>query len=131
MPFISVSEYLMGRIKLEDLPEDQRADLAKLLSAVNGLLIKFGQYRKVTSGYRRPEDNAKANGAKNSTHMICQGVDLEDTSGDLGKFCLSNLKILENLGLYMEDYNSTHGARGNWVHLQIRRPASGNRIFIP
>jgi len=127
MPFISVAEYLMGRIKLEDLPQDQRADLARLLSAVNGLLIKFGQYRKVTSGYRTEVANTAAGGAKKSNHRICAACDLEDRDGKLDAFCLNNLKLLEELGLYLEDPKSTQG----WCHLQIKAPASGNRVFKP
>lgn len=127
MPFISVAEYLMGRIKLEDLPQDQRADLARLLSAVNGLLIKFGQYRKVTSGYRTQQANTAAGGATKSRHMEARAIDLSDPDGKLDEFCMANLDLLESLGLYLEHPSATKG----WTHLQILPPRSGKRVFIP
>lgn len=127
MPFISVLEYLMGRIKLEELPEDQRADLARLLAAVNGLLIKFGEYRKVTSGYRTEEANLAAGGSKNSWHKSARAIDLHDFDGKLDLYCTNNLSVLEELGLYLEHPNNTLG----WCHLQVKPPKSGKRVFFP
>ena len=127
MPFISVAEYLMGRIKLEDLPQDQKVSMYTLLAAINGLLIKFGQYRKVTSGYRTEAANTAAGGALKSNHRICAAIDLADPDGKLDEFCMANLDLLESLGLYLEHPSATKG----WTHLQILPPRSGKRVFIP
>jgi hypothetical protein len=60
--------------------------------------------------------------------MKCLAVDfVDDEKQTLGKWCLTNIKVLEELGLYMEDLRHTKG----WVHLQNTPPRSGKRIFIP
>jgi hypothetical protein len=66
-----------------------------------------------------------------SQHLQGAAVDLQDTKDQkLAKFCIENLELLQQLGLYMEDPKRT--AHPNpWVHLQVAPPASGNRIFQP
>mgnify|MGYP003407789720 FL=1 len=86
----------------------------------------------VTSGLRSDEhqkrliDEGKSN-ALHSKHMAGAAADLLDTDGLLADFCLSNVGILERIGLWMEDPAHTRG----WIHLQIMAPKSGKRIFIP
>lgn len=125
MRLITVSEYLMGRSTLEDLPFELASNMHGTVSVVNGLLMEFGQYRKVNSGYRRPEDNAAAGGSKGSAHMACEAVDLEDKDGALKKFCTA--EILEKYDLYREASEATP----SWCHLQTRHTKSGLRIFKP
>lgn len=118
----------MGRATLESLPNNLIANANTIVPKANDLLQAFGEYRKVNSGYRRPEDNAALpNSALHSKHMICAAIDLEDKDGKLKHFCLNNLLILEKLGLWMEDSKSTP----TWVHVQCIPPNSGNRVFIP
>lgn len=62
-----------------------------------------------------------------SCHLTGDGVDIADPNGELQKWLKKNVKKLEELGLYCEDFKYTSG----WVHIQQRAPKSGNRFFIP
>jgi hypothetical protein len=123
--YVAVSEYLMGRATLESLDAELASNMHGIVQAANALLEEFGEYRKVNSGYRRPEDNAAAGGAKRSAHMTCEAIDLEDKDGRLKNFCSE--EILEKYDLYMEHPDATP----SWCHLQTRRIRSGARIFKP
>lgn len=125
MRLITMSDFLMGRSSIEDLPTEYAHNAAQMVSVANGLLMEFGEFRKVNSGYRRPEDNTAANGAKHSAHMTCEALDLEDKDGRLKKFC--NEEILDKFGLFMEHPDVTP----SWLHIQIRETKSGNRVFRP
>jgi hypothetical protein len=128
MRFISVEEYLMGRTKMEDLPDDVIRNISTLIPKVNDLLELFGEYRKVTSGFRTPEINASIpNAAKRSKHMIGAAVDLDDADGKLDAWCMSHQEILKKLGLHLEHPSATKG----WTHLQCISPKSGNIVFYP
>jgi hypothetical protein len=99
--------------------------------------------RKVTSGYRPPEVNERTLGAvPNSHHLRCEAADLEDSDGQLAKFCIARADLLEKFALWMENplYTRTISAgeskkiplgQQGWVHLQSVPPKSGHRIFIP
>lgn len=109
-------------------PEELWLQNAKVVAErVTSLLLAFGQSRRIVSGYRSPEDNVAAGGAKHSHHLTCSAVDLLDTESDLAEWCLSQRTLLERLGLWMEAPKYTPG----WVHLQIWPPHSGARLFIP
>lgn len=128
MKYISVEEYLMGRATLDGLPDDLAGNVNHLIVCVNSLLEKFGEYRAVSSGYRRPEDNAKlANPKPASRHLTCEAVDLVDPDEKLKAWIKDNLSVLEEVGLYMEHTSATP----TWVHLQTRAPKSGRRVFLP
>lgn len=128
MRYISVSEYLMDRITLDKLTDEQVRNMNTLIPKVNELLEKSGEYRKVNSGYRSLEDQQRINPkSMKSKHLECAAVDLEDKDGALGDFCLHNLDLLVQLGLYLESPESTPG----WVHLQCVAPKSGKTIFRP
>lgn len=117
----------MGREKLSPLTKEMEANLVKLLDCLNKFRQAYGKPMTVSSGYRPPEQNAAAGGANKSNHMICLAADFRDTDGQLDAFCLKNLKLLEQCGLYLEDPASTPG----WCHLQAISPKSGNRVFKP
>lgn len=117
----------MGRAKPEELSAQLTANMNTIVPRANELLERFGHYRKVSSGYRTPEANAAAGGAKLSNHMTCAAVDLEDRDGKLKTWCTANLHVLEELGLWMEHPDSTP----TWVHVQCLAPKSGNRVFRP
>lgn len=128
MKFISVTEYLMGRAKLEDLSPELQSNVNTLIPKINDLLEKFGEYRKCNSGYRSLEDQKRINpSAMKSKHLSCQAIDLEDKNRVLSQWCLKNVKVLEELGLYCEDFKYTP----TWCHFQIVAPKSGKRFFIP
>lgn len=123
---ISVEEFLMGRATPDELPPEYVSNMNELLPRVNALLEKFGESRKVNSGFRRQSDNdATANASKKSKHMICAAVDLEDRDGKLDEFCSE--EILIEFNLYKEASEATPG----WCHLSFLPPRSGKRIFIP
>lgn len=118
----------MGREEEYPLSIAQAINMASLLASVNFLRAVYGKPLKVNSGYRPGKYNKAAGGAAKSPHLMCQAIDLDDNKeGALAAWCLSNLELLANIGLYMEDPAYTEG----WVHLQILRPVSGNRVFVP
>lgn len=130
----TVDEILMGRVKLADLPEDLQKNLAKLQHRTN---IFFANYPKpliVTSGYRPKTINKAIGGATNSLHQLCAALDIRDSNGEVWQFCLKNLELAKQIGLWFEDrrWTSISPDKPNgWVHLQIYPPKSGKIIFIP
>lgn len=127
---IDLKDLLMGRVEFSDLPKEHQDNLLILLERINRLYSKYCKTMKVNDGYRRPQDNPK-NGSPTSWHFKGAAVDIDDNdSGDFAKWCLSNLKILKDLNLWMEDPRWTNGC-GSWCHFQIYPPKSGKRVFIP
>ncbi len=105
----------------------EEVNLGKLLDALNKFRLIYGKPMVVSSGYRSPEHNRKVGGAPNSSHLTCEACDFRDASRELSNWCLANLDVLEECGLYMENPAVTT----TWVHLQTRRPGSGKRVFDP
>lgn len=103
------------------------ASAIDLADRVTRLLTQYGSRPGVSSGFRTASANAGAGGARRSSHMSGQAVDLIDPDGKLDAWCMANLKLLERAGLYLEHPDSTK----TWCHLQTRRPGSGNRVFRP
>lgn len=125
-------EYTKGRDKDAPLSSEQEENMDRLLQALDILREKYGKSLVISSGYRPAAINSSVGGAKKSNHIECLAVDfVDDAKQTLGKWCLSNLIVLEELGLYMEDLRHTKGVSTNWVHLQLKKPLSGKRIFIP
>lgn len=122
---ITVDEYLMGR--KSGLTFELLGNAIDTMEKVNLLLAAFGQERKVSSGYRPPDVNAKVGGAKRSNHMLCKACDLEDKDGKLDEWCLANQHILIDIGLWLEHPSATKG----WCHVQTVPPKSNNRVFYP
>jgi len=95
-------------------------------------LNRLGDYweRQLTlsSGYRPPAVNALTKGAaKGSLHQLCCAADILDPNGELAKFVMGDLPMMEHIGLWVEDPFYTKG----WLHVQIFPPRSGNRVFKP
>lgn len=107
------------------LSPEQEVNLSKLLISLNKFREIYGKPMIVTSGYRPGHYNTAAGGAGKSAHLTCEAVDFRDSDKSLAKFCLDNLKLLEECGLWMEDPNFTK----NWVHLDVR--VRKNRVFSP
>lgn len=124
---VTREEILQGRDKEFPLSQEQEANLSKLLAAVNKFRDIYGKPLKVSSGYRPGKYNEAAGGAKKSNHMQCLAVDFVDVDGSLDAYCLANLKVLEECGLYLESPEHTP----SWCHLQAIAPRSGNRVFLP
>lgn len=125
--YFSRQEYLKGREVHYPLTEEMEANLIKLMKALNPIREAYGKVLTITSGYRTPAGNAAAGGAKKSNHMLCLACDFKDTDGKFAAWCLENLALLEEHGVYIESPEHTKG----WLHMQIVPPRSGNRVFIP
>ena len=118
----------------EEFTEEIQKNGQEVVEKVSELLDIWGGYTEVSSGWRPAAHNATVHGAaKKSNHILAKAVDLMDKSGDLDKWCLANLKVLEDIGLWMEhpDDTQTDLARfgHGWCHLQIVPPKSGRRVF--
>lgn len=122
---ITLRDYWQGRAIKYPPGATTVANATALLKKVNMLLVEFGEWRSVNSGYRPPIINALVGGAKGSKHQTGDAIDLEDKDGQLKLFCSE--ERLASYDLYME-----HGdATPTWVHLQRLPPTSGVRIFKP
>lgn len=107
-------------------------NLAILLERLNKVRSAWAKPMTITSGLRDQAKQAaliaagKSNASK-SKHLSGQAADVYDPNRELQKWVMDNMSLIESIGLWMEDFNSTP----NWVHFQTVPPASGNRIFIP
>lgn len=143
---ITPQQYFMGRdAQYPDVCTDLiRSNATFTLDAINRLLVvakddgvepRADQVTKtpVSSGWRPPAVNDRTcNAAKGSAHLTGEACDLQDHQDRrLARWCLRHLDLLEELDLYMENPRWTLGNNDPWVHLQTRRPGSGNRVFIP
>lgn len=122
---ISRNEVLEGRDKEFPLTPELEKNLTKLLEALNHFRTVYGKPMIVTSGYRPGHYNTGF--ATHSSHLTCEAADFHDPDGQLDAWCESHLEVLVACGLYLENPPQTPG----WCHLQTKKPASGNRIFIP
>ena len=127
--YFKISEYTKNREIEHPMTEEQEENMHKLLAVIDELRERYGKPLKISSGYRPEAVNKAVGGAKKSNHVMCLAVDFVDDpkTRPFTKWCVTNLPILEELGLYMEDPRHTP----NWVHLQLVAPRSGKRIFIP
>lgn len=126
-------------IKIEELnkrkyPTTPMIDqnLHELCRRLNIVREAFNKPMIVTSGLRsekQQEELIKAgkSSALKSKHLTGHAADIQDLDGSLAKWCLENVKVLEQAGLWIEQPAYTHG----WVHFQSVPPRSGNRFFVP
>lgn len=122
---LTAKEVLMGRDKEYPLSKEQIDNLLDLLPRINLVRFHYGKPLIVSSGYRPGHYNTQAGGAKKSNHMSCKAVDFADPKGEFAKWCLANMHILKQAGLYMEDPSRTVG----WLHLQSE--PTKNNPFMP
>jgi hypothetical protein len=113
--------------KYEDLSPELQANSLETLKRVNAFRAIYNIPMIVTSGYRTVEHNAAIGGAKDSSHCECKAIDFADKDNKLKDYIIANPDILDKCDLYQEDPASTP----TWVHLTIRPPASGVRVFKP
>lgn len=138
---ISLKE-LLGKYEFKDLPSDHQGNLMILLERINKIRTAYGKPMSVSSGYRSMEDHIaiykKIAGQKRivfdeskvpkaSKHLYGQAVDIADPDESLAKWVRENVKLLEEIGLWIEDQEYTKG----WEHFQCLPPKSGKRFFIP
>lgn len=121
-------EEILGKYKLEDQSEEIQNNLKILLERVNKIRTAYKVPMIVTSGLRSQADQTRINPkAPQSNHTKGAAVDISDPDGKFKKWILDNVKLFEDVGLWMEDFSATP----NWAHLQIYPPKSGKRFFIP
>jgi len=128
---ITESKFYKGRDKqfAAELTDEIRQNARTTIALANAMLEEAGVLDcEVSSGWRPAAVNAVTKGAaKKSNHMLGLAVDIVDIDGKLGKWALSNLKVLERLGLWLEHPTATRG----WLHVQTVPPRSGRRVFQP
>ncbi len=113
------------------------ARVTSLLQSFSGTAQHGAKPRRLTSGFRPDAVNAATPGAaKGSLHTLGLAADIEDDDRELAVFCLSDQKLLEHIGLWLENPQHTKvrradGTWAKWVHVQARPPASGRRVFDP
>jgi hypothetical protein len=128
---------LLGGKDFNSLPSDHQGNLMILLEKINKIRIAYGKPMIVTSGYRSLQEHLDIYKRKGITdqnripmqskHLYGQAVDISDPKGELDTWCQNNVKLLEDIGLWLEHPDYTLG----WTHFQIVPPKSGNRFFIP
>lgn len=107
-------------------------NLNELCRRLNKVRAAWSKPMIVTSGLRSEAQQAdlikagRSNALK-SKHLQGLAADIADPDGALAKWCLENVKVLEEAGLWLEHPDYTP----NWVHFQCASPPSGRRFFIP
>ncbi len=133
---------MIGSSLISDIPINIQHNIEVTISRVNNVLRRFGQDRKLTSGFRSLYDhkriyseiNAKRR-AKNipelhvpmsSRHLTGEAVDIQDPKHDLHQWLKSNPEVMVEEKVWCEEKDD----QGR-VHFQIVPPKSGNRWFYP
>ena len=128
---------ILGSKDLASLPQEHQDNLAILLERINKIRVAWNKSMTVTSGYRSMAEHLEIYRKKGITdqskipmrsrHLIGAAIDIYDPNKLLQSWILDNVKLLEEVGLWCEDFSATK----NWVHFQIMPPASGKRFFKP
>lgn len=133
---ISIDELLSGQAKLGELSNEVQNNIQELLVKVNKVRTAYGKPMIVTSGLRTKKHHLEIYARKGiyppkvpmkSNHLSGRAVDFADANGELKKWVKANIKLMEEIGLWMEDFSATK----TWCHFQINPPKSGNRFFMP
>lgn len=108
------------------------ANLVILKDRLNAIRAAWARPMTVTSGLRSTEQqkaliSQNKSNATHSKHLYGQAADIFDPKGELKVWLMQNIKLLEDIGLWLEDFAATP----TWVHFQIVPPKSGKRIFKP
>jgi hypothetical protein len=132
---LQVEDYFARMSRTDEPSAEVISNAGELIDRVNTLLaqaahegLEEAAQPKVNSGWRSAEYNATVpNAAPKSKHITGQAIDLADPEGALDHWCVTNLHLLEDVGLWLEHPLATKG----WCHLQSVAPRSGNRMFYP
>ena len=133
---ITMNELLSNQASFDSLDKEVQENLNQLFLKVNIVRKEYGKPMIVTSGLRTKKHHLEIYARKGiyppkvpmkSNHLFGRAVDFADGDGKLKKWILANIKLMEDIGLYMEDFAATK----TWVHFQINPPKSGNRFFKP
>lgn len=134
---IDLKAFYKGREETHhrELTDEIRRNAEDTVTRANELLQRagFAHISAVNSGWRpREVNNATATASPTSRHLTGQAVDLPDPDRRLAAWCASNLGVLEEIGLWLEDPRWTCDENGeHWVHVQTVPPRSGRRVFVP
>lgn len=110
------------------LTKEQEANFEKLFIAMNKIRALYGKPMIVTSGVRTQQMQMRINPSNpHSAHLAGAAVDINDPDKDLWGWCLDNINIIIECGLYLENRLS----HSRHTHFQILPPKSGSRIFNP
>ena len=129
---IDLTAYWKGRDALyaEELTDEIRANAEVTVERVNELLERANckSVDRLSSGWRpRSVNEATSNAAHQSKHLSGEAADIPDPDRVLATWCVDNLDVLEEIGLWIEDPRYTP----TWLHVQTVPPKSGKRVFIP
>lgn len=105
-------------------PDENDPRIDEILNKLNIVRKHYGKPLIPSCFYRSKEWDIKKGRSGKSTHCQLMAVDFKD-DGKFAKWCLDNLGILAQAGLWMEDPRYTKG----WVHLDSK--PRKNRVFIP
>jgi uncharacterized protein YcbK (DUF882 family) len=133
---ITLQELLDGA-DISGLDNTVQDNIKQLCEKLNKVRKAYGKSMIITSGLRTMKHHLEIYAKKGITdkskiplkskHLYGQAADVFDPDGSLKTWIKNNIKVVEDAGLYMEDFKYTP----NWVHFQIVPPKSGNRFFIP
>lgn len=138
---VSMRELLQGHL-ISDVEIAHQHNLEELQKRINVIRTAWGKPMIVTSGYRTLYDHLRIYSEINarrrkmklptlrvpafSRHLSGQAVDISDPDGTLYEWCIENLPLLEETGLWIEEKDSEKR-----VHFQSVAPKSGKRVFSP
>jgi len=124
----------------KDMDLEHYNNLLKLSEKINKLREAYGKPLRVTSGYRSLEKHLAIYAAKGITdqnkipmkskHLEGLAVDLvpvKEPVSDLHKFIKNNIALMQEIGLWFEDFSKT----ATWCHVQVVPPKSGKMFFLP
>lgn len=135
---ITMNELLKGKT----IPSEYTANFQELFEKINKIREAYGRLMLVNSCFRSKDDQirvykqlAVSRGVPfdettipwGSAHLKAAAVDIaDDTNYTLYNWCVDNIKVLEEVGLWCETKDDQHR-----VHFQIYPPKSGSRFFKP
>lgn len=133
---ITIDELLSNQASFDSLDKKVQDNLKELHKRINIVRLAYGKPMIVTSGLRTLKHHLDIYARKGiyppkvpmkSNHLSGRAVDFADANGELKKWVKANIKLMEEVGLWLEDFSATK----TWCHFQINPPKSGNRFFLP
>jgi hypothetical protein len=133
---ISLEAYYKGRDRefAHELTDEIASNAQRTVDLANELLERAGRsdIHTANSGWRPGSVNAAVSGAAaRSRHITAEAVDIPDPDGLLADWCMDNLDVLKEIGVWIEHPSWTKG----WLHVQIVPPGNPPRpqvrVFIP
>lgn len=124
----------LAELNKKNLPTTaiQAGNLTELCTRLNKLRKAWGKPMIITSGLRSEGQQANLiksgqSTATKSKHLLGLAADISDPDGALDDWLEKNVKLLEEIGLWIEHKSATP----TWAHIQICPPKSGRRFFKP